>query len=145
MDSKESVSGNGGLRLEDFVRELERRDERVLGHLERLMGDFAARQVAQFNGGLQKVKREILKAIGDRMLDGLEIQGPRTAERCQQVLAVVAFLANPKHNQSIHHACTQTFQPTAGGYPDSHALFNWCNDHASRIWSWVENWRLDHG
>ena len=33
-----------------------------------------------------------------------------------QVLAVVVFLANPKHPQSIHHACEQTFRVTEDGY-----------------------------
>ena len=92
-----------------------------------------------------KTRRQIIKAINSRNTDGLDITGPRTPECRDQVLAVVVFLANPKHPQSIHHACEITFRKVRNGYHDAHYLFVWCNRNESRIWAWVETYRLNHG
>ena len=58
--------------------------------------------------------------------------------------AVVVWLANPKHPQSIHHACDRTFRPTRNGYKDQDSLFSWCTRNESRLWAWVETYRLNH-
>ena len=91
-----------------------------------------------------KTRRQILKSINTRNIDGLDIAGPRTPECRDQVLAVVVWLANPKHLQNIHHACDRTFRPIKGGYKDQDSLFIWCNRNESRIWAWVETYRLNH-
>ena len=88
--------------------------------------------------------RQIIKSINTRNIDGLDITGPRTPECRDQVLAVVVFLANPKHPQSIHHACDRTFRPIKGGYEDAERLYRWCHRNESRIWAWVETYRLNH-
>ena len=88
--------------------------------------------------------RQIIKAINTRNIDGLDITGPRSPECRDQVFAVVVFLANPKHPQSIHHACDRTFRPIKNGYKDQDSLFIWCNRNESRIWAWVETYRLNH-
>jgi len=95
---------------------------------------------AEFN----RKTKEIIKAINSRNVDGLDIKGPRTAECREQVMAVVAFLANPKHWQSIYHACNITFRFCTGGYDDAERLYLWCHRNESRIWAWVETYRLDH-
>ena len=46
------------------------------------------------------VTRQIIKSINTRNTDGLDITGPRSPECRNQVLAVVIWLANPKHLQS---------------------------------------------
>ena len=91
-----------------------------------------------------QTRRQIIKAINTRNIDGLDISGPRTPECRDQVLAVVAFLANPKHQQSLHHACDRTFQPIRNGYKDQNSLFKWCSRNESRIWALVETYRLSH-
>ena len=88
--------------------------------------------------------RQIIKSINTRNIDGLDITGPRSPECRDQVFAVVVFLANPKHPQSIHHACDRTFRPIKNGYKDQDSLFIWCNRNESRIWAWVETYRLNH-
>ena len=88
--------------------------------------------------------RQIIKSINTRNIDGLDITGPRTPECRDQVLAVVVFLANPKHPQSIHHACDRTFRPIKNGYKDQDSLFSWCTRNESRLWAWVETYRLNH-
>ena len=47
-----------------------------------------------------QTRRQIIKAINTRNIDGLDSSGPRTPECRDQVLAVVVFLANPKHLES---------------------------------------------
>ena len=89
--------------------------------------------------------KHIIKAINTRNIDGLDITGPRSPECRDQVLAVVVFLANPKHPQSIHHACEQTFRVTEDGYENVERLYIWCYRNKSRIWAWVETYRLNHG
>ena len=91
-----------------------------------------------------QTRRQIIKAINTRNIDGLDISGPRTPECRDQVLAVVMWLANPKHPQNIHHACDRAFRPTRNGYKDQDSLFIWCNRNESRIWAWVETYRLNH-
>ena len=88
--------------------------------------------------------RQIIKDINTRNIDGLDITGPRSPECRDQVFAVVVFLANPKHPQSIHHACDRTFRPIKNGYKDQDSLFIWCNRNESRIWAWVETYGLNH-
>ena len=91
-----------------------------------------------------KTRRQIIKSINTRNTDGLDITGPRTPECRDQVLAVVMWLANPKHPQNVHHACDRTFRPTRNGYKDQDSLFSWCTRNESRLWSWVETYRLNH-
>ena len=91
-----------------------------------------------------QTRRQIIKAINTRNTDGLDITGPRSPECRDQVFAVVVFLTNPRHPQSIHHACDRTFRPIKGGYEDVERLYRWCHRNESRIWSWVETYRLNH-
>ena len=88
--------------------------------------------------------RQIIKSINTRNIDGLDITGPRSPECRDQVMAVVAWLANPRHPQSIHHACDRTFRPIKNGYKDQDSLFSWCTRNESRLWAWVETYRLNH-
>ena len=88
--------------------------------------------------------RRIVKSINARNIDGLDISGPRTMECKEQVLAVVSWLANPRHLQNIHHACDTTFRFVANGYSSAHALFLWCQRNESRLWALVESYRLNH-
>ena len=88
--------------------------------------------------------RQIIKSINTRNIDGLDISGPRSPECRDQVLAVVVWLANPKHPQNVHHACDRTFRPTRNGYEDIERLYRWCHRNESRIWAWVETYRLNH-
>ena len=91
-----------------------------------------------------QTRRQIIKAINTRNIDGLDITGPRTPECRDQVKAVVVWLANPKHPQSIYHACERTFHFAENGYVDEERLYLWCHRNESRIWAWVETYRLDH-
>ena len=91
-----------------------------------------------------QTRRQIIKAINTRNIDGLDITGPRTPACRDQVLAVVVWLANPKHPQNIHHACDRTFRPIRNGYEDVERLYRWCHRNGSRIWAWVETYRLNH-
>ena len=91
-----------------------------------------------------QTRRQIIKAINTRNIDGLDIIGPRTPECRDQVLAVVMWLANPKHPQNIHHACDRTFRFVENGYSSAHALFLWCQRNESRLWALVESYRLNH-
>ena len=91
-----------------------------------------------------QTRRQIIKSINMRNIDGLDISGPRTPECRDQVLAVVIWLANPKHPQSIYHACERTFRFTEKGYRDKERLYLWCHRNESQIWAWVETYRLNH-
>ena len=88
--------------------------------------------------------RQIIKSINTRNIDGLDITGPRSPECRDQVLAVVVWLANPKHPQNVHHACDRTFRFVENGYSSAHALFLWCQRNESRLWALVESYRLNH-
>ena len=88
--------------------------------------------------------RQIIKSINTRNIDGLYITGPRTPECRDQVLAVVIWLANPKHPQNVHHACDRAFRFVENGYASAHALFLWCQRNESRLWALVESCRLNH-
>ena len=92
-----------------------------------------------------QTRRQIIKSVNTRNIDGLDITGPRTSECRDQVLAVVIWLANPRHPQNIHHACEQTFRVTVDGYENVERLYIWCYRNKSRIWAWVETYRLNHG
>ena len=94
---------------------------------------------------IRQATREIIRAINARNADGLEIRGPRTTACREQVMAVVVWLANPKHLQNIHHACEQTFRIIKDGYENIERLYIWCYRNQSRIWAWVETYRLNHG
>ena len=100
--------------------------------------------VASVISAVATAARQIIKSINTRNIDGLDITGPRTPECRDQVLAVVVFLANPRHPQSIHHACDRTFRPIKNGYKDQDSLFSWCTRNESRLWAWVETYRLNH-
>ena len=91
-----------------------------------------------------RTRQQIVKAINTRNIDGLDIIGPRTQECRDQVLAVVMWLANPKHPQNVHHACDRTFRPIRNGYDNKEKLYLWCHRNKSRIWAWVETYRLNH-
>ena len=91
-----------------------------------------------------QTRRQIIKAINTRNIDGLDITGPRSPECRDQVFAVVMWLANPKHLQNIHHACDRTFRFVENGYSSAHALFLWCQRNESRLWALVESYRLNH-
>lgn len=92
----------------------------------------------------ERTRREIVKSINTRNIDGLDITGPRTPECRDQVLAVVMWLANPKHPQNIHHACDRTYHIIENGYDNKEKLYLWCHRNESRIWAWVETYRLNH-
>ena len=127
-----------------------------LGRSSRLRGESAAVEHEFFTNQLgehiiktitaehERTRRQIIKAINTRNIDGLDIAGPRTQECRDQVFAVVAFLANPRHSQNIHHACDRTFRPIKNGYKDQDSLFSWCTRNESRLWAWVETYRLNH-
>ena len=91
-----------------------------------------------------QTRRQIIKAINTRNIDGLDITGPRSPECRDQVFAVVAWLANPKHPQNIHHACDRTYHVIENGYNNKEKLYLWCHRNESRIWAWVEIYRLNH-
>ena len=93
---------------------------------------------------IRQATREIIRAINARNADGLDITGPRTPDCRNQVLAVVVWLANPRHSQSIYHACERTFRFTKKGYRDEERLYLWCHRNESKIWAWVETYRLNH-
>ena len=92
----------------------------------------------------ERTRREIVKSINARNTDGLDICGPRTPECRDQVMAVVAWLANPKHPQNVHHACDRTYHVTENGYDNKEKLYLWCHRNESRIWALVETYRLNH-
>ena len=105
---------------------------------------IAAHLAATIHDEHERTRKRIIKSINTRNIDGLDITGPRTPECRDQVLAVVVFLAHPRHPQSIHHACDRTFRPTRNGYKDQDSLFSWCTRNESRLWAWVETYRLNH-
>ena len=92
----------------------------------------------------KQTRQQITKAINTRNIEGLDISGPRTPECRDQVLAVIVFLANPKHPQNIHHACDMTYHVIENGYDNKEKLYLWCHRNESRIWAWVETYRLNH-
>ena len=100
--------------------------------------------IASVVSAVATAARQIIKAINARNIDGLDITGPRTPECRDQVLAVVIWLANPKHPQNVHHACDRTFRFVENGYSSAHALFLWCQRNESRLWALVESYRLNH-
>ena len=100
--------------------------------------------VASVISAVATTARQIIKSINMRNIDGLDITGPRTPECRDQVLAVVMWLANPRHPQNVHHACDRTFRFVENGYSSAHALFLWCQRNESRLWALVESYRLNH-
>ena len=46
--------------------------------------------------------------------------------------------------QNMHHACDRTYRPIRNGYEDVERLYRWCHRNESRIWAWVETYRLNH-
>ena len=106
---------------------------------------IAAHLDETIHGEHKRTRQQITKAINTRNIEGLDISGPRTPECRDQVMAVVVWLANPKHPQSIYHACERTFHFAENGYVDEERLYLWCHRNESRIWAWVETYRLNHG
>ena len=100
--------------------------------------------IASVISAVATAARQIIKSINMRNIDGLDISGPRSPECRDQVLAVVVWLANPKHPQNVHHACEITYRPIRNGYEDVERLYRWCHRNESRIWAWVETYRLNH-
>ena len=98
----------------------------------------------QLSAEIRTAAKEIIRAVNTRNVDGLEIRGPRTAACREQVMAVVSWLADPRHPQSIYHACERTFHIAKNGYRDEERLYLWCHRNESRIWAWVETHRLNH-
>ena len=94
---------------------------------------------------LGRAKREIVKVVSSRNIDGLDIVGPRSLECKEQVMAVVKWLANPKHIQSLHNACVLTFVETPNGYEDAERLYRWCVRNRGRVSAWIEACRLGDG
>ena len=133
----------------------------IAAHLDATIHDEHERtrqRIEETNGLVQKIQatvasvisavataaRQIIKSINTRNIDGLDITGPRTPECRDQVLAVIVFLANPKHPQNIHHACDMTYHVIENGYDNKEKLYLWCHRNESRIWAWVETYRLNH-
>ena len=100
--------------------------------------------IASVVSAVATAARQIIKAINARNIDGLDITGPRTPECRDQVLAVVMWLANPKHPQNVHHACDRAYHVIENGYDNKEKLYLWCHRNESRIWAWVETYRLNH-
>ena len=135
--------------LNDIAKAFEVRERQLRGESAAVEHEFFTNQLGEhiiktITAEHERTRRQIIKAINTRNIDGLDITGPRTPECRDQVLAVVVFLANPKHPQSIHHACDRTFRPIKGGYEDAERLYRWCHRNESRIWAWVETYRLNH-
>ena len=100
--------------------------------------------IASVISAVATAARQIIKTINTRNSDGLDITGPRTPECRDQVLAVVIWLANPKHPQNVHHACDRTFRFVENGFSSAHVLFLWCQRNESRLWALVDSYRLNH-
>ena len=100
--------------------------------------------IASVISAVATAAKHIIKAINTRNIDGLDITGPRSPQCRDQVLADVVFLANPQHLQNVHHACEITYRPIRNGYEDVERLYRWCHRNESRIWAWVETYRLNH-
>ena len=138
---------------EFFITQIERIERKIESEHER-----TRQRIEETNGLVQKIlstvasvisavasaAKQITKSINTRNIDGLDITGPRTPECRDQVFAVVIFLANPKHPQSIHHACDRTFRFVENGYSSAHALFLWCQRNENRLLALVESYRLNH-
>ena len=106
--------------------------------------DTAAEIIKAIRTEHSHTRRQIIKSINTRNTDGLDITGPRTPECRDQVFAVIVFLANPKHPQNMHHACDRTYHVIENGYDNKEKLYLWCHRNESRIWAWVETYRLNH-
>ena len=135
--------------LNDIAKAFEVRERQLRGESAAVEHEFFTNQLGEhiiktITAEHERTKRQIIKAINTRNIDGLDIAGPRTQECRDQVFAVVAFLANPRHSQNIHHACDRTFRPIKNGYKDQDSLFSWCTRNESRLWAWVETYRLNH-
>ena len=133
--------------FERIERKIESEHERTRQRIEETDGlvQKVLTAIASVISAVATAARQIIKTINTRNTDGLDITGPRTPECRDQVFAVIVFLANPKHPQSIHHACEQTFRVTEDGYENVERLYIWCYRNKSRIWAWVETYRLNHG
>ena len=135
--------------LNDIAKAFEVRERQLRGESAAVEHEFFTNQLGEhiiktITAEHERTRRQIIKAINTRNIDGLDIAGPRTQECRDQVFAVVAFLANPRHPQNIHHACDRTFRPIKNGYKDQDSLFSWCTRNESRLWAWVETYRLNH-
>ena len=134
--------------LNDISKAFEVRERQLRGESAAPAHEFFTNQIKMIERKIEseheRTRREIIKAINTRNIEGLDINGPRTPECRDQVFAVVVFLANPKHLQNIHHACDRTFRPIRNGYEDIERLYRWCHRNESRIWALVETYRLNH-
>ena len=135
--------------LNDIAKAFEVRERQLRGESAAVEHEFFTNQLGEhiiktITAEHERTRRQIIKAINTHNIDGLDIAGPRTQECRDQVFAVVAFLANPRHPQNIHHACDRTFRPIKNGYKDQDSLFSWCTRNESRLWAWVETYRLNH-
>ena len=135
--------------LNDIAKAFEVRERQLRGESAAVEHEFFTSQFERIARKIEieheRTRREITKAINTRNIDGLDITGPRTQECRNQVMAVVVWLANPKHLQNMHHACEQTFKVAKDGYENVERLYIWCYRNKSRIWAWVETYRLNHG
>ena len=132
--------------IERIERKIEREHERTRQRIEETNGlvQKILSTVASVISAVATTARQIIKSINTRNTEGLDITGPRTPECRDQILAVVIWLANPKHPQNVHHACDRTFRFVENGYSSAHALFLWCQRNESRLWALVESYRLNH-
>ena len=134
--------------LNDIAKAFEVRERQLRGESAAVEHEFFISQFERIERKIEseheRTRRQIIKAINTRNIDGLDITGPRTPECRNQVLAVVIWLANPKHPQSIYHACERTFRFIEKGYKDEERLYLWCHRNESQIWAWVETYRLNH-
>ena len=134
--------------LNDIAKAFEARERQLRGESAAPAHEFFTKQFERIERKIEseheRTRRQIIKSINTRNIDGLDITGPRTPECRDQVMSVVVWLANPKHPQSIYHACERTFHFVENGYVDEERLYLWCHRNESRIWAWVETYRLDH-
>ena len=134
--------------LNDIAKAFEARERQLRGESAAVEHEFFISQFERIERKIEseheRTRRQIIKSINTRNIDGLDITGPRTPECRDQVLAVVIWLANPKHPQSIYHACERTFRFIEKGYKDEERLYLWCHRNESQIWAWVETYRLNH-
>ena len=134
--------------LNDIAKAFEVRERQLRGESAAVEHEFFTKQFERIERKIEseheRTRRQIIKSINTRNIDGLDISGPRTPECRNQVLAVIVFLANPKHPQNIHHACDMTYHVIENGYDNKEKLYLWCHRNESRIWAWVETYRLNH-
>ena len=147
QEREDCIAANRDL-VDEYSNALLRAYREIFNFLLAANGNTTFDAVAEIIGTIKaehsKTRRQIVKSINTRNTDGLDITGPRSPECRDQVLAVVMWLANPKHPQNVHHACDRTFRPTRNGYKDQDSLFSWCTRNESRLWAWVETYRLNH-